>query len=373
MSLQKTLLVVDDNEINLEMLSSYLSRAGYRVLVAADGESALEQASIARPDLVLMDVLLPGMNGFDAARALHRQKETATTPVIFLTALSRTADKMEGFRAGGVDYLTKPLQFDEVIARVRVHLELRELQDEVERRNALLEDQDVRRNQMLSLIAHDIHAPLAELHRGLEHLGTLDPNELLFEQIRGELADRSGRIVDFLASLLEWGKIQVRSDVLDTQEFALADAVSAVEAMLHGRLSAKDIVIQKDVPRDLAVALNRTAVEMVLNNILSNAIKFSPRGTDIGLNAGVSAGLVNLVIWDRGVGMDQDTVDRLFTNGGRVQRPGTEGEKGSGLGILLTRDLVTRLGGSLSVDSEPGAGTRVTVSLPRPGEAQSQT
>jgi signal transduction histidine kinase len=364
MAEQHTLLIVDDNPVNLEMLSSFLRSAGYRVLVAEDGEAALEQAAIARPDLVLMDVLLPGMNGFDSARALHRQPATADTPVIFLTALSRTSDKIEGFRAGGVDYLTKPLQFEEVLARVRVHLQLRDLQSELVERNEALDQRDQRRNQMLGIIGHDLSAPMGSIAQGLRKLQGIDHEDPFFAELLDSVAERAEQMNEFLVRLLEWGKLQVLSSSLSPEPFLFRDAAARVLELLDERMGPKEISVHTSVPEDLKVTLSRPALETVLNNLLSNAIKFSPSGATVDLHASEEHDRIVVTVTDRGVGMSGDELARLMESDDRVQRRGTAGETGTGLGLVLTKDLVHRMRGSISARSEPGVGTSFRVELP---------
>lgn len=364
MSTQGTLLVVDDNAVNLELISGFLRSAGYRVLVAADGESALEQARLARPDLVLMDVLLPGMSGFDAARALRQQSETIDTPIIFLTALSRTSDKIEGFRAGGVDYLTKPLQFEEVLARVQVHLQLRDLRAQVEQHNGELKERDKRRDRMLSIIAHDLKSPMGDMAQSLRMLEGLDPADPLFNELRTALRDRAERMNEFLATLLDWGELQVRSKLMETETFAVDDAIQGTLSLLSERISHKGLVVEVRDEGTGLVSLNRTALQMVLSNLLTNAVKFSSAGSRIVVEAGVEDGRLTVAVEDEGVGMGKDDIDRLFRSGRRVQRTGTDGESGTGLGLLLSQDLISRMNGTIGVESEPGGGSRFTVSLP---------
>ncbi len=145
-----TILVVDDAPANLAVLLEYLTRQGYTVLVARDGESALEQARYARPDLVLLDVLMPGLNGYETCRQMKARPETAEIPVIFVTALADTGEKVRGFGVGAVDYMTKPFQQDEVLARVRTHLALRQLQRDLQTANERLEQRVAERTAELA-------------------------------------------------------------------------------------------------------------------------------------------------------------------------------------------------------------------------------
>lgn len=170
-----TLLIVDDTPANLSVLLESLEQHGFKVLVARDGESALEQADYARPDLILLDVMMPGMDGFETCRRLRKSAETREIPVIFMTALSETDDKIRGFRAGAVDYVTKPLQQEEVVARVRAHLTLRRLRGELALANERLEQRVAERTAELEAALFEVE----ELKNQLEA-----ENVYLQEQIK---------------------------------------------------------------------------------------------------------------------------------------------------------------------------------------------
>ncbi|WP_332367641.1 response regulator [Spirosoma telluris] len=143
----RTILIVDDMPNNISVLFETLTRFNYKVLVARDGKSAIGQAQLAQPDLILLDVMMPGMDGFETCRRLKQLESTQTIPVIFMTALSETIDKVNGFNMGAVDYITKPFQLQEVLARIHTHLTLRQLQRELEEANALLEKRVAERTE----------------------------------------------------------------------------------------------------------------------------------------------------------------------------------------------------------------------------------
>ncbi|MFW5744235.1 MAG: response regulator [Spirochaetota bacterium] len=361
---RETVLVVDDNPVNLQLLHQYLASAGYRILVAEDGESAVEQAVEARPDIVLMDVLLPGMTGFDACRRLHEREETESTPVIFLTALSRTSDKIEGFRAGGVDYLTKPLQFEEVLARIEVHLEIVRLRRELERTNLELEERDRRRERLLSIIAHDLKSPMATFVNATRDLARRPGDEQEFSEMLSALSERAERMNRFLETLLEWGRLQVESGAMAVTLLNLREVIAAVMRHVRDSAEAKRIAIDDDVPEGIVVEQNETALQTVLVNLVSNAIKFTPEGGRIGLSADLDGDGVRIHVRDTGVGMLPQDLEQLLTSEHRLRRRGTAGEQGTGLGLLLSRDLVAGMHGDLTGTSAPGEGTTFTLELP---------
>lgn len=364
MSERETILIVDDNPVNLQLLFDFLKASGYRVLVAQDGESALEQAAEAQPDLVLMDVLLPGMNGFDACRALHHQESTAGVPVIFLTALSRTEDKIEGFQAGGVDYLTKPLQFEEVLARIRVHLELRRLRDELAWRNKELEEHDRQRERLLSIIAHDLRSPMGTFVNAARDLGRLPPDDPDYQDVVSALGERAERMSRLLDTLLEWGRLIMGVGEGPDGPTRLGGIVDDVIAYASEPADRKEIAIRREVPDDLAVRQNAAALQTVLLNLVSNAIKFTPPAGEVGIRAAKADAKVEIEVWDTGVGMTHEDIEHVFGSEKRLRRRGTAGEQGTGLGLILARDLVRQMHGTLTVRSEPDRGSTFTVTVP---------
>lgn len=364
MNAPATLLVVDDNPVNLQLLFKFLSTSGYRVLVAEDGESAIGQAVETRPDLILMDVLLPGMSGFETTRALQEREATAGIPVIFLTALSRTSDKIEGFRAGGVDYLTKPLQFEEVLARIRVHLEIRRLQDELESTNRELTERDRRRDRLLSIIAHDLKSPMATFVNATRDLSRRSPHDPAFGEMLAALSERAERMNGFLETLLEWSRIQLDSSIETRTRFELDELIGRVLDHVADAASAKEIHLRSDVQKRVEIEQNRTALQMVLINLATNAIKFTPRDGSVGIRAREEEGVVTLEVHDTGVGIEPERLEKLFEGHKQVRRTGTAGEQGAGLGLMLSRDLVAWMRGTLTVDSTPERGSVFTIRLP---------
>jgi two-component system sensor histidine kinase/response regulator len=359
-----TILIVDDNPDNLRVLFDYLAELGYRVLVAEDGESALTQVPAASPDLILMDVLLPGISGFETCRALKEDQTIRDIPVIFLTALSTSDDKVEGFRAGGVDYLTKPLQLEEVAARIGTHLTILKLRRELEEQNRLLTEANMRKDRLFTIIAHDLRSPIAMFVSAMRVLGNLSPDDKEYQEIVDGLSERADRLDRLLNNLLDWAGLQITSDELAPDRFLLSTAVGGVLEIIGHEATDKEIEIVVQVPDDLIVHLNLQAVRRVLSNLLSNAVKFSEPGKSVTLAAAKDGDEVVVTVKDTGVGMTEEEIDLLFRLDKRIHKVGTRGEKGSGLGLVISHELISRLGGTITVESKPGEGTEVRVALP---------
>ena len=360
---EATILIVDDNPVNLQLLFDYLGREGFRVLVCEDGESAVRQARETRPDIVLMDVLLPGMSGYESCRAIHAQPETTDVPVIFLTALSRTSDKIEGFTAGGVDYLTKPLQFEEVLARVTTHLSLRRLRQELVEKNLELERRDRRREQLFGILAHDLRSPIGACVSGLRLLRDATMDEAARDELIHSLADRVSQLDARMSILLAWGELQIARDGAALALFDLGALLEQIIAEISEEMKEKRINARLEAG-PLEVIQDETAVRTVLTNLIANAFKFTPAGGLITVSAASSGLTISVSVTDTGIGMTAEQAEQLFERGVRVHRPGTEGEGGSGLGLLLSNEIAELIGGQITLSSVPDSGSCFVFSFP---------
>lgn len=358
-----TILVVDDNPVNLQLLFDYLGREGFRVLVCEDGESAVVQAREALPDLILMDVLLPGMSGYNSCRAIHEQAETADIPIIFLTALSRTSDKIDGFTAGGVDYLIKPLQFEEVLARVTTHLSLRSARRKLQQQNRELERRDRRREQLFGILAHDLRSPVAACVSAVRLLRG-SPDDALRAEAEATLDSRLSRLDRQLSDLLAWGELQIAGGATRRGWFDLSAMLMDVLEEYDGRLEKKGVTAKVADASPMAVYQDETAVRTILSNFTANAVKFTTPGGTISLSSTVTDVSATVDISDTGVGIPADKLSRLLERGERVHTAGTGGETGTGLGILLSLEIAELIEGTVRAESKPGQGTTFSLTFP---------
>ncbi len=357
-------MVVDDNPVNLQLLFESLGSAGYRILVCEDGETAVRQAKDAQPDLILMDVLLPGISGYDSCRAIRAQAETSDIPIIFLTALTQTNDKLEGFDAGGVDYLTKPLQLSEVLARVSTHLSLRNLRRELEDRNQELKRRDERRERLFSIIAHDLKSPMATFVSATRLLAEFEPGDESYPEMVQTLKARAHRLDRQISELLAWGEYQISEGRLSPRTIDLTALIDEIVTEAEPETSLKRLAVVKCTPESLAATLDPTAVRTIVSNILGNAIKFTPDGGSVRIELSRDGSKVVVSIQDSGIGMSSAQTAKLFTRTGRAHRPGTKGEGGSGLGLILASEIAELMGGRIDVTSEEGSGTTFSLVVP---------
>ncbi|TVQ96714.1 MAG: hybrid sensor histidine kinase/response regulator [Spirochaetaceae bacterium] len=364
-------LVVDDNPDNLRVVTEILYRAGIDVRFAQSGHEALERARAHSPNVILLDIEMPGMDGYEVCRRLKRDPATEGTPVLFLTAHGDEDHLVRGFEAGGVDYITKPIRRNELVSRVRTHLELKHAQDALSIQNEALSRLNHSKDRFFSMLAHDLRNPFS---------GILSLAQLMDEQGEELRSDERAEMVSvlrqtaihlnqLLENLLEWGHLQM-SEGDGTVHRSAFDLASVTQESIRpfGQVAqSKGITIRTDVAADVNAFADRRMVLAVVRNLISNAIKFSHPGGEITITAAERYHQAEIRVADAGIGIPPDRVATLFADEPISSTIGTDGEKGTGLGLSLCKLWTEKCGGIISAESTPGKGTTVTVTLPRSG------
>jgi signal transduction histidine kinase len=373
MSVSPTLsdiLIVDDTPANLRLLSQMLTERGYKVRAVLSGPQALMAAQAAPPDLILLDIRMPEMDGYEVCQRLKTGEQTRDIPVLFISALSETEDKIKAFTAGGVDYITKPFQFEEVLARVQTHLALRNLHRQLQAANAELARQidELRaRNEELDAfahtVAHDLKNPLNQIVGYAEMLEQYYATLSSVERMKsvGGIA-RSGRkmnsIIEELLLLAGVRKTEVRLVPVD-----MGQTIAQVQQRLTHLIKEyqAEIVLPAAWPTALGYA---PWIEEIWVNYLSNGCKYG--GTPPRLELGGDAlpdGRARFWVRDNGDGLTSEEQSRLFTPFTRLDQART---RGYGLGLSIARRIAEKLGGQVGVESDgaPGQGSTFYFTLP---------
>jgi two-component system sensor histidine kinase/response regulator len=354
-ALPGTLLIVDDTPENLGFLVEFLASSHHRILVALDGEQALEQLQHITPDLVLLDVMMPGISGFETCRRLKQSPHTRDIPVIFMTALDEPRDKLEGFAAGAVDYVTKPLDPQEILARVGAQLTLRRLQQALEERNRDLQ-------AFGHMVAHDLRN---SLH------GIISTSELLVAEMKrgGVLADpddlsmilragiRMQETIDALLLLAGFEDGQVEIGPVDTAGM-LARVFDELADVIQRRQASISL------PDQWPTALGHEPwIERIWTNYIGNALKYggNPPVLELGAGPGASPGRVCFWVRDNGPGVPDDSRELIFQPFIRLHP--RQGD-GHGLGLTIVRRIVHRLGGRAGMCPGPAGGSEFYFDLP---------
>jgi two-component system sensor histidine kinase/response regulator len=353
------ILIVDDNFKNLETTARLLRDEGYGITLAVDAQSALDILEEIVPDLILLDIMMPGMDGFECCRILKSKPKFADIPVIFLSALTDTSDMTEGFKAGGVDYITKPFRSDELIVRVKNHLEL------AASRKKILE-MVKSRDRLYSIIAHDIRAPFSSISFTIDAIanGYIDPAGVHFREIVMQLDRTTTQTHALLENLLTWARISADSMNIYPETVLIQPVLEKCLSLYERSLSTKRINLTLSLGAALSAWCDELTLYTILRNLISNALKFTPEGGLISIHSGEYDGQVRISVRDSGIGMDEAAVSRLMTESDPFTTDGTDHEKGSGLGYVIVRDFLRLNNGKLEVESVPGSGTKVTISIP---------
>lgn len=376
MERKSTILVVDDTQQNVQVLSQMLRDAGFIIMAAFNGADALALLERRVPDLILMDVMMPEMDGFEATRSIKSNPVLCDIPVIFLSALSDTESKLRAFESGGVDYITKPFQQQEVLARIELHLSLRRLQDEKEEYIHILKDKqhhleqlNREKDEVLGVLSHDMRNPLGGIIGIVDLLKSepLESQDELIEML--ELIDSSAnRLLNMVNVMLDIAIIESNSIKLNLAEVNLSDLVEEVVKTHAPAAKNKNITISTDLhDTSFQIMLDRSKIAQVFGNLISNAIKFTLSSGEIIIKTELNSefnGFVTCSVSDNGIGIPATMIPVLFEKMGDHQRPGTEGEIGTGLGMPIVKRYVEVHKGAIDVMSEEGKGTVFTVLLP---------
>ena len=358
------ILIVDDVPSNVLLLKLLLSKESFQVCTANNGDACIEQTMAEHPDLILLDVMMPGKDGFTTAGILKENPATADIPIIFLTALSSPDDLVKSFKVGGSDFLTKPFNKDELLVRVRHQIRLVAAKRLIVRQNAELRATISNRDKMYSVIAHDLRSPMASIRMVLNLVvSTLSADMVgpelfsLLDKVNRESED----VYDLLDNLLKWTKSQTGRLTVVEQDLDLNDIVPGVVEIFQSIALVKQIKLTYQ-GGSIMVRADNDMLKTIVRNFISNAIKFSPESSSVEVTATTEGGFAKVSVRDHGVGIDPDRLTTIFHKGETTY--GTDGEEGSGLGLMLCEDFANKFGGDVSVESTLGEGSTFSVFIP---------
>ncbi len=388
---QGDIFVIDDNPINLNLLAHLLRERGYQVRIATSGRRGIVAVRTSVPDLIMLDITMPEMNGYEVCQQLKADDQLRDIPVIFISALDDALDKVKAFEVGGVDYVTKPFQIEEVLARIENQLrisqlqkELRETNNQLERQraqlleaNQKLKDVEQAKADFTAMLVHDLKSPLTVVKTMLDLLQFDEViNQAIAEQRLTDVMVASERnvdkILDLIQEILEFSRIESQNLNLDTEpvniEGILRDCVvtTSVTALQN------HITVEADIQENLPLVYgDRVKLERVFSNLLSNAVKFTPTNGKITIEArqmnqpdstSLDPPLIAVHISDTGEGIPAEEVPYVFEPYRQATK--RKGRLGVGLGLAIVKRIVTAHKGQLCVESQLGVGSRFTVLLP---------
>ena len=352
------ILIVDDLPKNLQILGTLLRKTDCELAFATDGQQALDTVKRVIPDLILLDIMMPGMDGFEVCRRLKSNEKTKDIPVIFLTAYNNPDDITKSFELGAVDYITKPIHPSKLLASVNTHISLKKTKNE-------LREQLNSKSKILSIISHDLHGSLGIILSFIQvlHKNRKEFSEEEIDEILENISSSAKNSLGLLENLLAWARSQsgrikfspvkvnpdkLISDVLKT----FREAAKKKQIEMSSDINIKNIKADKDM------------LLLIFRNLVSNAIKFTPAGGKVSIDAIQQNNSVTFSVKDNGIGMDNAKVEKLFKIGENISTHGTDMELGNGLGLILCKEFIKYHKGQIKIESKPDEGTTVRVSLP---------
>lgn len=362
------LLVVDDVQTNVLLLKALLSKEGYGILVANNGQEALEVIRNENPDLILLDVMMPGMDGFEVAERLKSEEYRCEIPIIFLTALDDTQSIVNGFKLGAGDFISKPFRKEELMVRIKHQLSLVAARRIIEKKNEELRKTIAGRDKMYSVIAHDLRSPMASMKMLLNTImmsvekDKIDPD--IFDML--EMSNKtSEEVFSLLDNLLKWTKSQLGKLTVIPQKLDISGLADGVVEVMNSVAEVKHIKLIRTDHESFFVYVDIEMIKSVLRNLISNAVKFSNPDSEIKVGIKAEDGKVIVSVTDSGKGIKKEDQHKLLKDSTHFTTYGTNSEEGSGLGLLLCRDFARKNGGELWFESEENLGSVFSFSLPQ--------
>lgn len=361
------ILIVDDVMSNVLLLKVLLTNEKFAIATASNGRQALEQVDATNPDLVLLDVMMPDMSGFEVAQKLKSNPKTADIPIIFLTALNSTADIVKGFQVGANDFISKPFNKEELIIRVNHQISLVAAKRMILRQTEELRHTIAGRDKLYSVIAHDLRSPMGSIKMVLNMLILNLPTEKIGDEMH-ELLTMANQttedVFSLLDNLLKWTKSQIGKLDVVYQDVDLVEVMEGVAQIFNMVANLKKINIHIVKPDRMIVHGDVDMMKTIIRNLLSNAIKFSEENSDVWVKMEESDGKAVVSVQDHGCGISEEGQKKLLHTDTHFSTFGTNNEEGSGLGLLLCQDFVVKNGGKLWFTSKEGEGSTFYFSLP---------
>lgn len=367
-------LIAEDDFLIADEIARILKKIGYQLAgTASNGIKAVEMALEKRPDVVIMDIKMPKMDGLEAAKQLIEAGSQAA--IIFLTAHESRDLIEEAGKAGIAAYLTKPPKYDDIeralyiaLARQRDLIESRNLVRELEAKKRELAKSNSSKDKFFAILAHDLRNPVSALYSFCEHISRnfTSINESDLRQYLNVIRNTSKGLSVLLEDLLMWGNLQNNRYEFKPEKVNVYHIAISVQELVMANAVQKNITVDVEFDNEVIVFADRSMLETVVRNLVGNSVKFTPQDGSVKISVEDKPEEVWISVTDNGVGIYKKDLEKLFQLDQHLSTPGTEGEQGSGLGLVLCKEMIEKNGGKIWAKSEPGKGSKFTFALPKP-------
>ncbi|MFW6227236.1 MAG: hybrid sensor histidine kinase/response regulator [Bacteroidota bacterium] len=356
------IMIVDDDPLVVKALEKILFKRNYLFFSVNSGEQALEMINEIAPDMVLLDVFMQGLSGFEVCNELRKRGITRKIPVIFLTSNDQTSEVLKGFKNGAVDYIIKPFNAEELLARVQTHLELKKAREDIRMMNII-------KSRFFSIMTHDIKDALtgvkgvAEfLHDELQHKKS---NIEEIKKLSNLLLADSTELYQFVTGLIKWEHIETETTYPSIIPFYAKKMMQVLLQEMEPMLKEKNISMKQSIPDNLIMYTDQQILKDIIAELIKNAVKYSYVGGEIFIALDKEKKMNRISVEDYGVGMEKEVAENVF----RLDTPhpktiGTRNEKGIGLGLVICQAQVRKIDGEIYMNPEKQNGVKVTVNVP---------
>ncbi|HAQ19320.1 MAG TPA: hypothetical protein DCR40_08835 [Prolixibacteraceae bacterium] len=362
-----SILAVDDNQMNLMVMRSMFKYQDYRLYYADCGKLAIEMARKVRPDMILLDVVMPDLSGFEVCRILKEDDYFKDIPILFITAADEIEFIIKGYEAGGVDYITKPFRKEEIMLRIKTHFEFKLTRDQLFETTVTLMRLNKVKDRLYSIIGHDLRNPIGNVKMVLEYMskGIIDPTKGdQYKKTVNELLRNTDEVFSLLENLTTWTTSESGKLANIPENLRLKEAVVSIVNLYQAGFTSKNIKLSINIEPEHVVFADLHMIKTVIRNLFSNAIKYTPEGGTITFNSWMNDQTVNICVSDTGKGMTQGEIDKILNSDFYYSAIGPDDESGRGLGLKLCKDFIEKSEGKIWIDSIPGEGTQVFFTLP---------
>jgi signal transduction histidine kinase len=360
------ILIVDDSPSTLQLLSEIFKKEGYSTRAALSGRLALQSLRTTTPDLVLLDITMPDISGYDICKAMKADESLKDVPVIFISGHSQNIDVVKGFSVGGVDFVAKPFEITEAVARVKTHLELRRQQRALQKSYAELRSLEEMRDNLVHMIVHDLRNPLWSANIHLEQIQGL-ADATLHPRIRDhvhEALTATHTLMEMINSILDVNRMEAGLIPLKPEPSDLVRLIQDTLQIAAPLIKSRHLAIESDA-ETVMVNMDGPLIGRVIYNLLSNAISFTPEtGGEIHFGISRHAGLVRVTIQDNGQGIPAEYHEKIFEKFYQMHSALSGERHSTGLGLTFCKLAVEAHGGKIGVQSEEKKGSLFWFDLP---------